>query len=314
MKELIVDQNFVDCRLDVFVCEKESSLTRSYIKKLIEDGKITLNGKTVKAGYKLKLNDIVGYELPSAEKIDIQPENIPIKIIYEDSDLLVINKEQGMVVHPAGRLRTGTLVNALMFHIKDLSGINGKLRPGIVHRIDKDTSGLLVVAKNDFTHLKLQEQIQNKTCHRIYIAVCYGKFKDNEGIIQNYLARSKKNYEKYVVVPNNQGKLAITHYKVIAYNNGLSLVKFELKTGRTHQIRVHSSYLGHPIVGDKLYGSFEKSYNVKLNGQLLHAYKLVFNHPTKNIPMTFVCPLPNYFDEFLVQNNLKLSIGDLDEK
>lgn len=290
-------------RLDVFLSERlQGECTRSFVKNLIDSGQVLLNKKTPqKSGVKLQTGDKIEIELPEKEPVDVLPENIPIDIVYEDGDLLVINKKQGMIVHPAGKIRSGTLVNALLFHVKDLSGINGKIRPGIVHRIDKDTSGLLVVAKNDYAHLNLQKQIQEKTCKREYVAVTYGRFKDNEGEIQTWLDRSKKNYEKYVVSPMGQGKFAHTIYKVADYNNGVSLVLFELKTGRTHQIRVHSSYLGHPIVGDKLYGKEEAG----IAGQLLHAYRITFKHPRTNKEMSFCCDLPDYFRSYLEKKELK---------
>ena len=284
-ESFVVLQGNGEVRLDKFLTEK-LDITRSYIKTLIDSGKILVNNKKVKAGHILKVNDEVKAEIPCPENINLQPENIDIDIVYEDDDLVVINKPQGMVVHPASSVKSGTLVNALLYHIKNLSGINGKIRPGIVHRIDKDTSGLLVVAKNDNAHLILQKQIQEKTCKRYYLAVTYGKFKNESGEIENYLARGSVKYEKFFVVPSSKGKYAKTLYEVLSYNEGFSLLKFELKTGRTHQIRVHSSYLGHPIVGDKLYGRKDEKFD--LNGQLLHAYKLEFVHPVLNKKMTFV--------------------------
>ena len=300
-ESFVVLQGNGEVRLDKFLTEK-LDITRSYIKTLIDSGKILVNNKKVKAGHILQVNDEVKAEIPCPENINLQPENIDIDIVYEDDDLVVINKPQGMVVHPASSVKSGTLVNALLYHIKNLSGINGKIRPGIVHRIDKDTSGLLVVAKNDNAHLILQKQIQEKTCKRYYLAVTYGKFKNESGEIENYLARGSVKYEKFFVVPSNKGKYAKTLYEVLSYNEGFSLLKFELKTGRTHQIRVHSSYLGHPIVGDKLYGKKDEKFD--LNGQLLHAYKLEFVHPVLNKKMTFVCPLPKYFSDFLIKHNL----------
>ncbi len=297
-----VENDFIGTRLDVFLSEKLEGCTRSYVKTLIESGQVLLKGKTPqKAGVKLDKGDKIAVNLLELEPINILPENIPLDIVYQDKDLLVINKRQGMIVHPAGKICSGTLVNALLYCVKDLSGINGKIRPGIVHRIDKDTSGLLLVAKNDFTHLALQKQIQEKTCKREYVAVAYGKFKEQEGEIKTYLDRSKKNYEKYVVSPYGQGKFAHTIYKVADYNSGVSLVLFELKTGRTHQIRVHSAYLGHPIVGDKLYGKEEKD----LAGQLLHAYKISFTHPRTGEKMSFTCDLPDYFKDYLFKKGLK---------
>ena len=290
-------------RLDKFLTEK-LDITRSFIKNLIGGGKILVNEKSEKAGYILKKNDKVYVSHFQSQPANISAENIPIDIVYEDDDIAVINKSQGIIVHPTSSVRTGTLVNALMYRIKDLSGINGEIRPGIVHRIDKDTSGLIVIAKNDASHLSLQNQIQNKVCKRYYLAVTYGKFKQQEGEIENYLARGKNEYEKFFVVPKSQGKYAKTLYKVIDYNEGFSLVKFELKTGRTHQIRVHSSYMGHAIVGDKLYGIKNEKFG--LSGQLLHAYKLQLIHPKTNNQMTFFAPLPDYFADFLKKHNLEV--------
>ncbi len=289
-------------RLDVFLSTNFQTLTRSFIKNLIEKGNVTVNNKNVKSGYSLKVGDEIVVTIPEVKQTSIEPENIPLDIIYQDESLLVINKPQGMTVHPANTVHSGTLVNALMYHIKDLSGINGELRPGIVHRLDKDTSGLLVVAKDDKTHLNLQKQIQTKICHRIYRAITYGKFNKEEGTIQTNLARGKSQYEKIFVVPQGQGRLAITNYRVLEYNQGFSYVEYELKTGRTHQIRVHSAHLGHPIVGDKLYGKQNEKFN--LQGQLLHAYKLEFIHPVTNKTMVFEAPIPNYFTNFLKEHNL----------
>ena len=287
-------------RLDVFLSEKTNK-TRSFVKKLINSGSVLVNGKKVKAGYALKEGDKLSFEIPEEKSADILPENIPLDIVYEDSDLAVINKAQGMTVHPAGRLTSGTLVNAIMYHIKDLSSIGGVIRPGIVHRIDKDTSGLLVIAKNDFAHHALQKQIQNKTCFRIYRSICHGLFSKEEGVINQNLARGKERHDKIFVVPKGQGRCATTYYKVLSQNGGYSYVEWKLDTGRTHQIRVHASHIGHPICGDKLYGIKE---NFSLSGQLLHAYSLSFVHPTRNERMTFFAPLPKYFEEFLENKNL----------
>ncbi len=298
-----VPENDKNKRLDVFLTEKLTDISRSLIKNLIDQAKVFVNDKNVKAGYKLCATDRVKIALPEPEVADILPENIPLDIVYEDDDIVVVNKQQGMVVHPAGKLKTGTLVNALMFHTKNLSGINGKIRPGIVHRIDKDTSGLLVVAKNDFCHSNLQKQIQEKTCHRIYKAVCYGIFQNKNGVIKTDLARGKDHHEMIFVVPHGQGRYAETHYNVVDENRGFSLVKFELKTGRTHQIRVHAKHLGHPVVGDKLYGKKDEKFG--LSGQLLHAERLVLTHPRTGNRMEFFAPLPAYFKNFLVEKGLK---------
>ena len=303
MEKFIVENNDKNLRLDFFIKEQVlTELTRSAIKNMIDNGQIFVDGKKVKAGFILKPNNQIFYEKPAKTCDYILPENIKLDIVYEDEYLAVINKPQNMVVHPAGKLKTGTLVNALLYHFKSLSGINGDFRPGIVHRLDKDTSGLIVVAKDDKTHLELQKQIQNKTCHRIYRAVAYGKFSCEEGTIDTYLARGSSQHEKIFVVPFGQGRRAITNYKVLSYNNGFSYVEYELKTGRTHQIRVHSSFKGHPIVGDKLYGKKDEKFN--LPGQLLHAINLVFYHPIKKQEMTFFAPIPDYFQKFLKEHNL----------
>lgn len=304
---MIIEVETIDVgkRFDVFLSEKNKDFTRSRIKHLIDEGLATVNGKKVKSGYLLKAGDNVSADFPAPVHTDILAENIPLDIVYEDDDLLVVNKPQGMTVHPAGSLRSGTLVNALMYNVKNLSGIGGKIRPGIVHRIDKDTSGLLVVAKNDFSHLALQKQIQDKTCHREYVAVTHGVWKEETGEIENFLARGKTKHEKIFVVPMGQGRLAKTDYKVLRQSGALAVVWFNLHTGRTHQIRVHASTKGHAIVGDKLYGIKEK-YN--LAGQLLHAYKLQFVHPRTEKLMTFTCPLPKYFSDFLKAHDLEICL------
>lgn len=296
MEHIIEEKNKGE-RLDTFVQSIYSDRTRSFIKNLIEKGDITVNGERVKAGYSLRVNDIIDVEVPEPISTDIIPENIPLDIVYEDSDLLVINKPQGMVVHPASGCYTGTLVNALLYHIKDLSGINGELRPGIVHRLDKDTSGLLLVAKNDFAHVNLAEQIKEKICKRLYKAVVLGHLKDKEGQVTTYLNRGTNERKKMFVVPMGQGKIAITNYKVLEEYKGYSYVEYELKTGRTHQIRVHSAFLGHPILGDSVYGKPDEKWGLK--GQLLCAYKISFFHPRTKEEMTFEISLPDYFQKVL---------------
>ena len=284
-------------RLDNFVLENLTDKTRSYIKNLIDNDKVLVNGKVVKAGYKVKENDVITVEVDEVVSTDIVAEDIPLDIVYEDSDLAVINKKQGMVVHPARGCYSGTLVNAIMFHMNKLSTINGDVRPGIVHRLDKDTSGLIVIAKNDKTHVDLQKQIQSKECHRIYRAICLGKFRQEEGVIQNYLARGKSEHQKIFVVREGEGRLAITNYKVLKVSGGFSYVEFDLKTGRTHQIRVHAAHLGHPVVGDPLYGRKDERFSF-LNGQLLHAYKIEIIHPILKEKMVFEVEPPEEWGEY----------------
>ena len=295
-KHIKVNLKNIGQRLDVFLSTFFSDFTRSHIKNMIENGNVLVNDKKVKSGTKLKLDDdicILDYEVKTP---DVKPENIDIDIVYEDDDLAVINKPQGLVVHPANGNENGTLVNALLFHLKNLSGINGVIRPGIVHRLDKNTSGLLIVAKNDKAHVSLAKQIETKSCHRHYIALCNGNFKDDEGEIVTNIARSKKDRKQMAVCGENEGKRAITNYKVLKRYGDYTLVEFVLQTGRTHQIRVHSKYIGHTIVGDDVYGRKSK---FKLNGQLLHAYKIEFTQPTTNKRLCFTCPLPDYFQKVL---------------
>ena len=282
-------------RLDIFLHEKLGEFTRSRIKNLISDEKVSVNGKFVKAGYMLKVGDMIDVVVPEPESSEVVAEDIPLEIVYQDSDFAIINKPKGMVVHPAVKNTTGTLVNAILYSIKDLSGINGVVRPGIVHRLDKDTSGLIVIAKNDFAHVQLSKQIASKECRRIYRAVVEGHLKEDSGEVITYIDRSKKNRLKMAV--SDTGKIAHTLYRVIERYNKFDYVEFELKTGRTHQIRVHCEHLHHPIVGDKLYGAKNEKYH-KL-GQYLHAYKLILKHPTTGEQMEFNSSLPQYFQDFL---------------
>lgn len=282
-------------RLDMVFNNHFKDFSRSHIKNLIGEGKILLNGKTVKSGEKVKFNQIVSYDFEDIEPLQVQPENIDFEIVYQDKDLIVVNKPQGLVVHPCSSTKKGTLVNGLLDKIKDLSGINGVLRPGIVHRLDKNTSGLMVVAKNDKAHISLAEQIKNKTCKRSYVALCEGVFNKDEGEIKTYLERSKSDRKKYAV--SSKGKIAITDFKVLKRYTNKTLVEFSLQTGRTHQIRVHCKFIGHPIVGDDVYGKAEKN----LKGQLLHSYKIKFIHPSTNKEMSFQIGLPEYFKEYLTK-------------
>lgn len=297
MSKWLVELDQVGTRFDCALVSLLPDLTRSHIKLLIENGDATLNGKIVKAGEKLRIGDEISVVLPEVKKVETLPEDIELDIIYQDDDLAVINKPQGMVVHPACGNYEHTLVNALLFKLDNLSGINGEIRPGIVHRLDKNTSGLLVVAKNDRAHNILAKQIAEKTCSRVYRALLSGVLKNEEGVIETYIARSKENRKKMAVCPDGEGKYAKTHYKVIKLYRGYSYVEFSLATGRTHQIRVHSKHIGFPVVGDDVYGRKDKRFN--LNGQLLHAYMLSFNHPTTNERMTFTAPLPDYFEKVL---------------
>ena len=280
-------------RLDIVFNSRYPSFSRSYIKNLIDDKKIFLQNRNVKAGEKVKTGQLVTFDFEEIKPLDATAQNIDFEIVYQDKDLLVINKPQGLVVHPCSSTKDGTLVNGLLYKVKDLSGINGVLRPGIVHRLDKNTSGLMLVAKNDKSHISLAEQIKNKICKRKYIALCDGVFKQDEGKIETYLGRSNSDRKKYAV--SDKGKIAITEYKVLKRYSTKTLVEFELKTGRTHQIRVHCKYINHPIIGDDVYGRADKN----LNGQLLHSYKIEFLHPITNEKMKFSIDLPDYFKNYL---------------
>lgn len=263
-------------RLDVFLSKCFQDKSRSYIQNVIEDKLVEVNGKAKKSNYKIKSGDNIEITIPDPVNLNIQSEDIPLDILYEDKDVIVVNKPQGMIVHPAPGVYEGTLVNALLNHCRDLSGINGVTRPGIVHRIDKDTSGILVVAKNDNSHNKLAKQLKDHSMTREYIALVEGVVKLDEGTVDEPIARHPKDKIKMAVCVN--GKRAITHYKVIKRFKNNTLIKCILETGRTHQIRVHMAYIGHPLVGDPVYGY--KKQRFKLGGQLLHAEKLGFIHPS----------------------------------
>lgn len=302
MNNFVVNKDNQKVRLDAFVLQQLPNLTRSHIKNLIDEGHITIDGKNKKSGEKLKEGQVVCVNLPEPKQLDILPENINLDIVYEDDDLAVINKPKGLVVHPANGNENGTLVNALLFHLKNLSGINGVVRPGIVHRLDKDTSGLLIVAKNDKSHVNLAKQIETKSCHRYYVALCKGKFKDDCGVIKTGYGRSQKDRKQMSVYPLGQGKVAETEYTVLKRFGNYTLVEFKLQTGRTHQIRVHCKYINHPIVGDEVYGVRNSQF--KTNGQMLHAYKIEFTQPTTGKKMVISVP---YSTEILKAIN-KLSI------
>lgn len=293
-RKLLFEEN-EDTRLDVFLKQYFKDKSRSHIQKLIEEKLVTVNGKIKKSNYKLKFNDEVSVILKEPVSLNIEPEEIPLDVLYEDRDVIVVNKPQGMVVHPAAGIKTGTLVNALLNYCSDLSGINGVTRPGIVHRIDKDTSGILVVAKNDNSHNKLAEQLKDHSMTREYIALAEGVLKEEKGTIDKPIARHPKDKIKMAVVLN--GKRAVTHYSVIEKFKNNTLVKCVLETGRTHQIRVHMAYIGHPLVGDPVYGY--KKQRFKLEGQLLHARKLGFIHPSTGKYIEFETEIPEYFKRII---------------
>ncbi len=284
-------------RLDVFLSAR-LGVTRSAAKKLLDGGHITVGGKAVKASRPVNAGEEVVAEIPDPETLDLTPQDIPVDIVYEDEDIAVVNKPQGLTVHAGSGNLSGTLVNALLYRLNSLSSINGVVRPGIVHRIDKDTSGLLVVAKNDAAHLSLSAQIAEKTCRREYLALCEGIFKEDTGRIETYIGRSPSDRVKMAVVPKEKGKYALTEYEVQArYAEGFTLARFRLYTGRTHQIRVHCRYIGHPVVGDPVYGSKKQKFH--LAGQLLHACRLELTHPRTGERMSFEAPLPAYFTDVL---------------
>ena len=290
-------------RLDVFV-SSEWGVSRSNAKTVIEKDGALVNGvKRQKSGFELKKGDIVDFEVPKPEALEVKAENIPLDIVYEDEYMAVVNKPQGMVVHQASSYKKNdTLVNALLYNLDSLSGINGVIRPGLVHRLDKDTSGLLVVAKNDEAHKSLASQIEKKTARRIYYGLCDGNFKEDEGTVDKPIARSKKDRKKMAI--DSSGRRAVTHYKVLKRYGQYTLVRFELETGRTHQIRVHAASLHHPIVGDEVYGGSSALYN---HGQLLHAKELVLKHPHTDEIMRFECELPQYFQAVLRKLDNKIN-------
>lgn len=284
-------------RLDVFVSREVAEVSRTLVGELIKEGRVKVDGEAKKPSYHLKAGEVVEVEVPTPKEIELLAQEIPLPIVYEDEDVLVIDKPRGMVVHPACGNWDSTLVNALLYWVRDLSGINGELRPGIVHRLDKDTSGLMVVAKNDRAHRHLAEQIKKHEVHREYIALVHGVVPHQRGRVVAPVGRDPKNRKRMAVVP--EGKEAVTNYEVLARYEKYTLVKCLLETGRTHQIRVHMSYLGHPVVGDPLYGPASNEFGQK--GQLLHAQSLSFVHPSTGEHMTFKAPLPDYFQAILLR-------------
>ena len=296
MKEYIVSQEEKGKRLDTYIPSVDTDITRTSAQRLIEDGNILVNGKNAKVSYKIQENDKISVEIPEPKQIELKAQNIPIEIVYEDSDIIVVNKPKGMVVHPANGNPDGTLVNAIMAICKDsLSGIGGEIRPGIVHRIDKDTSGLLIVAKNDNAHVKMSEQIKNHEVKKTYIALVRGVFKENEATIDMPIGRSTSDRKKMAV--NKNGKNAITHIKVLKRFDKYTLLQVNIETGRTHQIRVHLSHIGYPIVGDYTYSNGKNEFDVI--GQCLHAQKLEFKHPITQKDMCLEAELPQYFKDIL---------------
>jgi 23S rRNA pseudouridine1911/1915/1917 synthase len=293
-RKIIKVTEHIEERLDKYL-KTLLSLSRSQIQNLIEEGNIKINGKIAKSSQKLKIGDEIEITIPPPEPSEISPEEIKLDIIYEDEDLLIINKPRGMVVHPAVGHHSGTLVNALLFYVGNLSKIGGKIRPGIIHRLDKDTTGLIIAAKNDFTHLSLSEQLKNKTLKRIYWALIEGVFPWDEKKVSLPIGRHPKDRKKMAVIPN--GKIAISNFRVLERFKKYTLLSVDLETGRTHQIRVHLSYLGFPIVGDSVYGRRSNEFNV--SGQLLHAKEIYFLHPRKGEYMKFVSDLPLDFQEVL---------------
>ena len=296
MEKLVVDVDNV--RLDAYIAKMKSDISRTMIQKLIEEGNILVNGKSKKISYKVQIGDEIELNIPEAKEIELKAENIPVEVVYEDNDIIVVNKPKGMVVHPANGNPDGTLVNAIMAMCKDsLSGIGGEIRPGIVHRLDKDTSGLLIVAKNDKAHINMSEQIKNREVKKIYIALVRGVVSENEATINMPIGRSTKDRKKMAV--RKDGKEAVTHFKVLKRYNKYTLLEVKIDTGRTHQIRVHMAEIGHPVVGDMVYSNGKNVFGVE--GQMLHAKSLDFKHPITGKQMHLEAELPEYFEKVLEQ-------------
>lgn len=287
-ERLIIDEMAAGQRADVGLASL-LELTRSNMQKLLEEGRAVRGSKVLKANYKLKAGDEITVTLPEPQPLDVQPEDIPLDIIYEDEDVVVVNKARGMVVHPAAGNYSGTLVNALLYHCKNLSGINGVIRPGIVHRLDKDTSGIMICAKNDAAHLSLSKQIQEKSAQRTYLAIVRGNIKTDSGVIETLIARDKNDRKKMAVVKED-GRNAVTEYEVLERFGKYTIVRCKLRTGRTHQIRVHMEYLGYPLVGDPKYSPMKTPFSIK--GQALHSQTLEFTHPRTGERLRFEAPLP----------------------
>lgn len=299
-ERIIITENEAGMRADVALAQL-LEITRSNMQKLLEEGRAVRGQKVIKSNYRVKAGEEILVKLPDPQPLDVQPEDIPLDIIYEDDDVVVVNKARGMVVHPAAGNYNGTLVNALLYHCKNLSGINGVIRPGIVHRLDKDTSGIMICAKNDSAHLSLSEQIQSKTAQRTYLAVVRGNVKNDSGIIETQIARDKNDRKKMAVVTEG-GRQAITEYEVAERFGKYTVVKCRLKTGRTHQIRVHMEYLGYPLVGDPKYSPMKTPFAI--DGQALHSLTLSFTHPRTGERLTFEAPLPEDMKKILTRLRL----------
>ena len=303
MEKIIVDTENV--RLDAYIAKKYTDLSRTMAQKLVEEGNILVNGKSKKISYKVQKGDEIELTIPEAKEIGIKPENIDVEVIYEDKDIIVVNKPKGLVVHPANGNPDGTLVNAIMAICKgSLSGIGGEIRPGIVHRLDKDTSGLLIIAKNDQAHINMSKQIKDRQVKKIYIALVKGRTKEEEATINMPIGRSTKDRKKMAV--RKDGKEAITHFKVLRRYNNYTLLEVKIDTGRTHQIRVHMAEIGHPVVGDMVYSNGKNEFGIQ--GQMLHAKSLEFRHPITGKQMHLEAELPDYFKEVLeklesIENN-----------
>ena len=296
MERLVVESDKTGERLDFFIASNIQELSRTAVKRLIEDGNIKVNEKEQKVSYKVQENDVVEINVPEARELDIKAQDIPVEVVYEDNDIIVVNKPKGLVVHPANGNWDGTLVNAIMAICKDsLSGIGGEIRPGIVHRLDKDTSGLLIIAKNDESHLNMSNQIKDRKVKKIYYALVRGVVSEDEATINMPIARSTKDRKKMAV--NKNGKEAITHFKVLERFSKYTLLEVKIDTGRTHQIRVHLSEIGHPVVGDEVYSNGKNDFGIK--GQLLHAKSLTFRHPITGEEMHLEAELPKEFTDVL---------------
>ena len=301
MIEFKTDSDAKGKRLDVYLTEQFPDKTRSNINKIISLGKVTVDGQSIKPSHKLSGGENICVDEIETVELECLPEDIPLDILYEDGDIIVINKMRGMTVHPAETVSTGTLVNALLFYCKDLSGINGVKRPGIVHRLDKDTSGVMVVAKNDFAHVNLSEQIRTKNATRKYLAIVHGVISDNTGIINGAIGRDKIDRQKMAIT--SDGKRAVTEFRVLERFKNFTYVECKLQTGRTHQIRVHMAAIGHPLVGDEKYSARKNPFDIK--GQALHSHTLSLTQPTTGERMNFTAPLPYDMEEILRQLRLQ---------